>query len=114
MERWLVRIGVCADGRKELVAITDGYRESTESWADLLRDCRRRGMTAPVLTVGDGALGFWKALREVFPATRERRCWFHNKQANVLAALPKSAHPGALAAMKDTTWLRISTRRSWR
>jgi putative transposase len=96
----VVMIGVRADGRKELAAITDGYRESTESWADLLRSCRRRGMTAPVLAVGDGALGFWKALREVFPATREQRCWFH-KQANVLAALPKSAHPGALAAMRD-------------
>ena len=96
----LVLIGVRADGRKELVALTDGYRESTESWADLLRDCRRRGMTAPVLAVGDGALGFWKAVREVFPATREQRCWFH-KQANVLAALPKSAHPAALAALKE-------------
>ena len=96
----LVMIGVRADGRKELVALTDGYRESTESWADLLRGCRRRGMTAPVLAVGDGALGFWKALREVFPTTREQRCWFH-KQANVLSALPKSAHPGALAAMKE-------------
>jgi len=96
----LVMIGVRADGRKELVALSDGYRESTESWADLLRDCRRRGMRAPVLAVGDGALGFWRALREVFPETREQRCWFH-KQANVLAAPPKSAHPGALAAMKE-------------
>lgn len=96
----LVMIGVRTDGRKELVALTDGYRESTESWADLLRDCRRRGMTAPVLAIGDGALGFWKALRDVFPQTREQRCWFH-KQANVLAALPKSAHPGAVAAMRD-------------
>jgi putative transposase len=96
----LVMIGVRADGRKELVALTDGYRESTESWADLLRDARRRGMTAPVLAVGDGALGFWKALREVFPDTREQRCWFH-KQANTLAALPKSAHPGALAALRE-------------
>jgi len=96
----LVMIGVRTDGRKELVALTDGYRESTESWADLLRSCRRRGMDAPVLAVGDGALGFWKAVREVFPATREQRCWFH-KQANVLAALPKSAHPGALAAIKE-------------
>jgi transposase-like protein len=96
----LVMIGVRADGRKELVALTDGFRESAESWADLLRSCRRRGMTAPVLAVGDGALGFWKALREVFPATREQRCWFH-VQANVLAALPKSAHPGALAALKE-------------
>ena len=64
----LVLIGVRADGRKELVALADGYRESTESWADLLRDCARRGMRAPVLAVGDGALGFWGALREVFPA----------------------------------------------
>jgi len=96
----LVMLGVRADGRKELVALADGYRESTESWADLLRDCRRRGMRAPVLAIGDGALGFWKALREVFPDTREQRCWFH-KQSNVLAALPKSAHPGALAAMKE-------------
>ncbi len=73
----LVLIGVRADGRKELVALADGYRESTESWADLLRDAARRGMRAPVLAVGDGALGFWGALREVFPATREQRCWFH-------------------------------------
>ena len=96
----LVMLGVRADGRKELIALTDGYRESTESWADLLRDCRRRGMSAPVLAIGDGALGFWKAVREVFPATREQRCWFH-KQANVLSALPKSAHPAASAALKD-------------
>jgi putative transposase len=96
----LVMIGVRADGRKELVALTDGYRESTESWADLLRGCRRRGMAAPVLAVGDGALGFWKAVREVFPETREQRCWFH-KQTNVLAALPKSAHPGAIMAMRE-------------
>ena len=73
----LVMIGVRADGRKELVALADGYRESTGSWADLLRDCKRRGMRAPVLAVGDGALGFWGALREVFPDTREQRCWFH-------------------------------------
>ena len=96
----LVMIGVRADGRKELVALTDGYRESAESWADLLRDCRRRGMRAPVLAVGDGALGFWSALREVFPDTREQRCWFH-KISNVLAALPKSAHPGAKKALAE-------------
>ena len=64
----LVMIGVRADGRKELIALADGYRESAESWADLLRDCARRGMRAPVLAAGDGALGFWGALREVFPA----------------------------------------------
>ena len=96
----LVMIGVRADGRKELVALTDGYRESTESWADLLRDCSRRGMRAPVLAVGEGALGFWGALREVFPQTREQRCWFH-KIANVLGALPKSAHPGAKKALAE-------------
>ena len=73
----LVMIGVRADGRKELIALADGYRESAESWADLLRDCARRGMRAPVLAAGDGALGFWGALREVFPETREQRCWFH-------------------------------------
>ena len=96
----LVMIGVRADGRKELVALADGFRESTESWADVLRDCRRRGMTAPVLAVGDGALGFWKAMREVFPATREQRCWFH-KQANVLAALPEVSAPRCAGGLKD-------------
>ncbi len=96
----LVLIGVRADGRKELVALADGYRESVESWADLLRDCARRGMRAPVLAVGDGALGFWGALREVFPTAREQRCWFH-KIANVLGALPKSAHPGAKKALAE-------------
>ena len=87
-------------GRKELIALADGYRESTESWADLLRDCSRRGMRAPVLAAGDGALGFWGALREVFPGTKEQRCWFR-KTANVLAALPKSAHPGAKKALAE-------------
>ena len=96
----LVLIGVRADGRKELIALADGYRESAESWADLLRDCARRGMRAPVLAVGDGALGFWNGLREVFPETKEGRCWFH-KTANVLAALPKSAHPGAKKALAE-------------
>jgi putative transposase len=91
---------VRADGSKELVALADGYRESTGSWADLLRDCARRGMRAPVLAVGDGALGFWSALREVFPDTRQQRDWVH-KSANVLAAMPKSAHPGAKAALAE-------------
>ncbi len=94
----LVLVGVRADGRKELVAISDGYRESTESWADLLRDARRRGMRAPVLAMGDGALGFWGALAEVFPQTRAQRCWFH-KIANVLGAMPKTAHPAAKTAL---------------
>jgi transposase-like protein len=96
----LVMIGVRVDGTKELVALADGYRESTGSWADLLRDCKRRGMRAPVLAVGDGALGFWAALREVFPETRTQKCWFH-KIGNVLAALPKSAHPGAKKALAE-------------
>lgn len=96
----LVLVGVRADGSKELVALTDGYRESEGSWADLLRDCKRRGMRAPILAVGDGALGFWAALGEVFPQTRRQRCWFH-KTANVLAALPKSAHPGAKKALAE-------------
>jgi putative transposase len=99
----LVVVGVRVDGTKELVAIGDGYRESTDSWADLLRDLRSRGMRAPVLAVGDGALGFWAALRDVWPQTRTQRCWVH-KVANVLAALPKSAHPTArrmLAEIRD-------------
>ena len=99
----LVIVGVRTDGTKELVAVADGHRESTESWADLLRDCRRRGMRAPVLAVGDGALGFWAALREVFPTTREQRCWVH-KAANVIKCLPKSAQPAnrrAIAEIRD-------------
>ncbi len=96
----LVMIGVRSDGRKELIALADGFRESTQSWADLLRDCKRRGMTAPVLAIGDGALGFWAAVRDVFPETREQRCWWH-KIGNVLNALPKSAQPGAKAALAE-------------
>jgi transposase-like protein len=96
----LVVMGVRADGTKELIAMADGYRESAESWADLLRDAARRGMRAPALAVGDGAPGFWKALAEVFPDTRHQRCWVH-KTANVLNALPKSAQPGARKALQD-------------
>ena len=94
----LVIIGVRTDGRKELVALADGFRESAESWADLLRDCKRRGMAAPALAVGDGALGFWKAVRDVFPDTCEQRCWWH-KIGNVLAALPKVGPPGGEAGV---------------
>ena len=94
----LVIVGVRADGTKELVSITDGHRESTESWADVLRDLKRRGMRAPVLAIGDGALGFWGALSEVFPDTAHQRCWVH-KMANVMNALPKSAQPAARAAL---------------
>ncbi|MGH3811836.1 MAG: IS256 family transposase [Pseudonocardiaceae bacterium] len=96
----LVMIGVRADGTKELIALDDGHRESKESWLDLLRSCKGRGMAAPVLAVGDGALGFWAAVRDVFPETREQRCWWH-KIGNVLNCLPKSAQPGAKAALAE-------------
>jgi transposase-like protein len=103
----LVMIGVRRDGTKELIAIEDGYRESTESWATLLRGLKRRGMRAPVLAVGDGALGFWKALREVWPETREQRCWVH-RIANVLDKLPKRLHAKAKAALHEI--MRAETR----
>ncbi|MFD0530420.1 IS256 family transposase [Kitasatospora arboriphila] len=96
----LVLLGVRLDGTKELIALADGLRESTESWADLLRDCRRRGMRDPELVVGGGAMGLWKALGEVFPAARHQRCWVH-KARNVTNALPKSAQPGATKAMQE-------------
>jgi transposase-like protein len=94
----LVIVGVRPDGTKELVALADGYRESTDSWADVLRSLRKRGLAAPVLAIGDGALGFWGALREVFPSTREQRCWVH-RTANVLDALPKRLHDDAKEAL---------------
>jgi len=90
----LVLIGVLPDGTKELIALEDGYRESTASWASLLRDLKQRGMPAPKLAIGDGALGFWAALRDVFPETKEQRCWVH-KNANVLDKLPKRVQPRA-------------------
>jgi transposase-like protein len=96
----LVMVGVRTDGTKELVAISDDYRESTESWSGLLRDCRRRGMRAPVLAVGDGALGFWSAARDVFPETRHQRDWVH-KAANVLDALPASVQAQARRALRQ-------------
>ena len=98
----LVVLGVRLDGKKELVALQDGYRESTESWAELLRDLKRRGMRAPVLAVGDGALGFWTAVRDVFPESRHQRDWVH-KTANVLDALPKSVHRRAKKAIREIT-----------
>jgi len=98
----LVMIGARLDGSKELVALSDGYRESTESWACLLRDLKKRGMRAPELAVGDGALGFWSALRDVFPETRGQRDWVH-KTSNVLDSMPKSVHPRAKAAIREIT-----------
>jgi len=96
----LVIVGVRADGTKELVAVADGKRESTDSWAELLRDLRRRGMQAPVVAVGDGALGLWAALRDVFPATRHQRDWVH-KVANVLGWVPKAVQAGARKALAE-------------
>ncbi len=97
----LVLMGATADGKKELIALSDGFRESEQSWKALLLDCQARGLTqAPTLAVGDGALGFWKALRQVFPTTREQRCWVH-KTANVLDKLPKGQQPKAKAMLHD-------------
>jgi transposase-like protein len=109
----LVIVGVRPDGTKELVAVADGYRESTDSWADVLRSLRDRGVAAPVLAVGDGALGFWGALRDVFPSTREQRCWVH-RTANCLDAMPKRVHPEAKAAIADIYGGRDPRRRARR
>ena len=97
----LVIIGATPEGRKELVGFTDGIRESSQSWRDLLLDLKRRGLTtAPQIAVADGALGFWKALGEVWPTTREQRCWVH-KTANVLNKLPKHLHAKAKRALQE-------------
>ena len=91
----LVLMGATADGRKELIAVVDGFRESEQSWKALLLDVKSRGLVVdPKLATGDGALGFWKALRQVYPTTREQRCWVH-KTANVLDKLPKRLQPQA-------------------
>ena len=95
----LVIVAVRPDGAKELVALADGYRESKESWAALLRSLRDRGLAGPVLAVGDGALGFWAAIRDVFTNAKEQRCWVH-KTANCLDALPKRLHPQAKSAIQ--------------
>ena len=85
----LVLMGATADGKKELIAIADGYRESEQSWKELLLDCKARGLEIePSLAIGDGALGFWAALRKVWQTTKEQRCWVH-KTANVLDKMPK-------------------------
>ena len=95
----LVIVGVRPDGSKELVALADGYRESKEPWAALLRSLGDRGLAGPVLAVGDGALGSWSAIRDVSPSTKEQRCWVH-KTANTLDALPKRLHPQAKSAVQ--------------
>jgi putative transposase len=97
----LVIIGATPEGKKELVGFTDGVRESAQSWRELLLDLKRRGLSvAPEVAVADGALGFWKALGEVWPTTREQRCWVH-KTANVLNKLPKSLHAKAKRALQQ-------------
>jgi len=96
----LVVIAVCEDGCKELLAVEDGYRESEDSWAAVLRDLRDRGLYEPKLVTGDGALGAWAALRTVFPETSEQRCWVH-KTANVLDALPKRLQPRAKTLLHE-------------
>ena len=91
----LVLMGATADGKKELIAIADGYRESEQSWKELLLDCKARGLEIePSLAIGDGALGFWKAMRQVWDTTKEQRCWVH-KTANVLDKMPKGTQPKA-------------------
>ncbi len=97
----LVLIGADEWGRKEVLGLTDGYRESTQSWRELLLDLKRRGLShAPDLAIGDGALGFWAALREVFGSTPEQRCWVH-KTGNVLNAMPKSVQAKAKGHLHD-------------
>ena len=97
----LVIIGAAPEGKKELVGLADGLRESAHSWRDLLLDLKRRGLSSgPQLAVGDGALGFWKALEEVWPTTRAQRCWVH-KTANVLNKLPNSLHTKAKGVLHN-------------
>lgn len=97
----LVIIGALPDGTKELVAVYDGHRESKESWKEVLQELKRQGLSkAPLLAIGDGALGFWAALEEVFPSTRQQRCWVH-KTANILDKMAKSAQPYAKKLIHD-------------
>jgi putative transposase len=96
----LIVIGVREDGEKELLAVEDGYRESTESWAGVFRDLKRRGLNEPKLVVGDGALGAWAALRDVFPRAGEQRCWFH-ASGNVIDCLPKRLHTHAKGLLSE-------------
>jgi putative transposase len=97
----LVLMGATAEGKKELIAIADGYRESEQSWKELLLDVKARGLEVePSLAIGDGALGFWKAIRQVWDTTVEQRCWVH-KMANVLDKMPKGVQPKAKAALHE-------------
>lgn len=97
----LVLMGATADGKKELIAVVDGFRESEQSWKGLLLDVKARGLAlAPKLAIGDGALGFWKAIKQVYPKTREQRCWVH-KTANVLDKFPKRLQPEAKGKLHE-------------
>lgn len=96
----LVVIGAKADGSKELLAVVDGERESADSWRELLLDLKARGMNTPHMAIADGALGFWKALQEIYPATRQQLCWVH-KTRNVTNALPKKLHPSAKENVRE-------------
>ena len=97
----LVLMGATADGKKELIAISDGYRESEQSWKELLLDCKSRGLEIePSLAIGDGALGFWAAMRKVWHTTKEQRCWVH-KTANVLDKMPKGSQPKAKGMLHE-------------
>jgi putative transposase len=97
----LVLMGATADGKKELIAITDGYRESEQSWMELLLDCKSRGLTLnPSLAIGDGALGFWAAMRKMWDTTKEQRCWVH-KTVNILDKMPKSSQPKAKSMLHE-------------
>ena len=97
----LVLMGATKDGKKELIAVVAGFRESEQSWTELLLDMKARGLVIdPKLAIGDGALGFWKAVRKIYPVTREQRCWVH-KTANVLDKLPKRQQPTAKAKLHD-------------
>lgn len=95
----LIVIGVDTSGRKHFLALQEGYRESTESWLDVLRDLQKRGLQMPALAIGDGALGFWAALREVFPLTKQQLCWLH-KMRNLLDKLPKKEHDEAVQRLR--------------
>jgi transposase-like protein len=97
----LVLMGATADGKKELIAVVDGFRESEQSWKGLLLDVKARGLKIdPKLAIGDGALGFWKAIKQVYPKTRQQRCWVH-KTANVLDKLPKRLRAEAKDKLHD-------------
>lgn len=99
----LVVVGVRRDGTKELIALDDGYRESEEAWKEVLRKLKRRGLRAPALAVGDGALGFWAALAEIYPETKQQRCWVH-KLRNILDKLPKRLQEQAKELLRNVMY----------